>query len=44
VERGFFGKHRVDLLVKQQLSGRDYSDLFQSILTVEMMFREFIDA
>ena len=44
VERGFFDKHGVDLLVKQQLSGRDYSDLFQSILTVEMMFREFIDA
>ena len=44
LNRGFFDLNGIDALVKRQLSGRDHAGLFKSILSVEMLYRNFIDA
>ena len=42
--RGFFDYNGAERLIRQQLSGRDYGGVFQSILSVEFLFRRFIEA
>ena len=43
LSRGFLSQNGIDTLFKQQLSGRDFHATFQSIITVEMLYRKFID-
>lgn len=41
--RGFFNQRRMDTLVKEHLAGKDYAAAFKAVISVEMLYRKFID-
>ncbi|MEN6615195.1 MAG: hypothetical protein ABFD12_01430, partial [Syntrophorhabdus sp.] len=41
--RGFYNRAGFERLISLQLSGRDYGGLFESMITVECLFRRFFD-
>jgi hypothetical protein len=43
LSRGFFERKGVERLVERELSGRDHANLFKSMISVEMLYRKFID-
>ena len=43
LDRGYFAKSNVENLIRLQDSGRNYFDLFISLITVEMFYRNFVD-
>jgi len=43
LNRGFYNRDRLSRLIKEQLNGKDYSVVFKSLLSVELLHRIFID-
>ena len=43
LNRGFYNCDRLSKLIKEQLNGKDYSVVFKSLLSVELLHRIFID-
>ena len=43
LSRGFFDRNGIEALIKRQLSGRDHDKAFKSIISVELLHRNFID-
>jgi hypothetical protein len=41
--RGFYDRSGIERLIALELSGRDYGELFESIISVECLFRRFYD-
>ncbi len=41
--RGFYGREGIERLIDLQLSGRDYGGLFESMISVECLFRRYFD-
>jgi hypothetical protein len=43
VSRGYFKRENVELLIRDQMVGRDLSFAFKALISVEMMHRAMID-
>lgn len=43
LNRGFYNRNGIETIIKEQMTGKDYGNAFKSLLTVEMLYRKFID-